>query len=268
VLSLFPSGHQVVPLFALSTLLIFVFANAALWFARSQTAIASAIVFGCLAIYMMINPTKASYSMAPTMVVCAVTGLLTALLLIDRKQRMSLAIVLGLLLGIAVDFRLANLFLAAGYAVYFLVCFLERRDGSSLLRGLSFGLMFAVGLSPTLAANAINAGSVLSTTYSSGDAVSPDIDFEVVKSYLTDLQFVLIVTAAAWTALVWRRAGRDIALLVGSNLAANVLFFATHPIFTPYYTIPIAALSLWTLVFVTAISPMTRPQTAAPAAPS
>ncbi len=259
-MAVFPSGHQVVPLFAVSTILIFLFANAALWSARSRAAIAAAIMFGCLAIYMMINPTKASYSMAPTMVACAVTGLLTALFLSDRnRQRISLAILLGLSLGIAVSFRLANLFLAAGYVIYFGVCFLERRDKGSLLRGLAFGLSFAVGLAPTLAANAINAGSILSTTYSSGDAVSPDFDFEVVKSYLLDLQFVLIVIAAGWTALVWRRAGRDIALLVGSNLAANVLFFATHPIFTPYYTIPIAALSLWTLVFATVIASRKRP---------
>ena len=269
LLALFPSGHQVVPLFALSTILIFGFANAALWSARSQAAIAGAIMFGCLAIYMMINPTKASYSMAPTMVACAVTGLLTALFLTDRnRQRISLAIVLGLSLGLAVSFRLANLFLVTGYVVYFLVSFLERRDTGSLLRGLAFGLMFVVGLAPTLASNAINAGSMLSTTYSSGDAVSPDIDFEVVKSYLTDLQFVLIVIAVAWTALIWRRGGRDIGLLVGSNLAANVLFFATHPIFTPYYTIPIAALSLWTLVFAAAIAPMKGPQAVASAAPS
>jgi len=269
LLALFPSGHQVVPLFALSTILVFGFANAALWFARSQAAIASSTMFGCLAIYMMINPTKASYSMAPTMVACAVAGLLTALLLIDRnKQRISLAIVLGLSLGIAVNFRLPNLFLAAGYGVYFLVSFLERRDRSSLLRGLAFGLMFAIGLAPTLAANAVNAGSIFATTYSSGDAVPPELDFEVVKSYLADLQFLLIVIAVAWTALIWRRGGREIGLLVGANLLANVLFFATHPVFTPYYTIPIAALSLWTLVFATAIAPMKRRQTVVHANPS
>ena len=269
VLALFPSGYQVIPLFAVSTVLIFLFANAALWSARSRAAITGAIMFGCLAIYIMINPTKASYSMAPTMVACAVTGLLTALFLADRNRpRISLAVLLGLSLGIAVSFRLANLFLAAGYVIYFLVSFLERRDSGSMLRGLAFGLGFAVGLAPTLAANAINAGSILSTTYSSGDAVSPNIDFEVVKSYVLDLQFVLIVIAVGWTALIWRRAGRDIALLVGSNLAANVLFFATHPIFTPYYTIPIAALSLWTLVFATVIASRKAPQIVAPAAAS
>jgi len=29
----------------------------------------------------------------------------------------------------------------------------------------------------------------------------------------------------------------------------NLIFFMTHPIFTPYYIIPIDMLSLWTLLF-------------------
>jgi hypothetical protein len=33
------------------------------------------------------------------------------------------------------------------------------------------------------------------------------------------------------------------------NLAINLAFFLTYPIATPYYTIPIALLSLWTLLF-------------------
>jgi hypothetical protein len=31
----------------------------------------------------------------------------------------------------------------------------------------------------------------------------------------------------------------------------NLIFFMTHPVFTPYYTIPVAMLSLWTLLFAT-----------------
>jgi len=33
------------------------------------------------------------------------------------------------------------------------------------------------------------------------------------------------------------------------NLAINLAFFLSHPIFTPYYTIPVAMLSLWSLLF-------------------
>ena len=38
---------------------------------------------------------------------------------------------------------------------------------------------------------------------------------------------------------------------MAGNLALNLIFFMTHPIFTPYYIIPIDMLSLWTLLFAT-----------------
>ena len=56
-------------------------------------------------------------------------------------------------------------------------------------------------------------------------------------------------------ALIWRfndrKSARYAALVVAGNLVVNVIFFMTHPVFTPYYTIPIAMLSLWTLLFAT-----------------
>ena len=73
-------------------------------------------------------------------------------------------------------------------------------------------------------------------------------------SYFFDLQFTLLVIAAAWTAWLWRLGqggARQVALLVTLNLAVNLIFFMSHPIFTPYYIIPIDMLSLWTLLFAT-----------------
>ena len=75
LLALFPEGYQVIPLYGVCTILIFGFAVAAIWCARSRSELAIAAIFGCMAIYMMINPTKASYSVAPTMVVCAAAAL-------------------------------------------------------------------------------------------------------------------------------------------------------------------------------------------------
>ena len=40
--------------------------------------VGAAAVFGLAALYLMINPAKASYSVAPTMVLCALAGWLTA----------------------------------------------------------------------------------------------------------------------------------------------------------------------------------------------
>jgi len=81
----------------------------------------------------------------------------------------------------------------------------------------------------------------------------PELKSEVLWQYLRDPQFILLLIAAGWTAVLWRGrigAGR-VAPLVGANLVVNLIFFMTHPVFTPYYTIPVAMLSLWTLLFAT-----------------
>jgi len=54
--------------------------------------------------------------------------------------------------------------------------------------------------------------------------------------------------------LLWRFGrgrARQVTGLVALNLGVNLIFFMTHPIFTPYYIIPIDMLSLWTLLFAT-----------------
>jgi hypothetical protein len=205
----------------------------------------------------MINPTKASYSMAPTMIVCALAGFLTARLFGNaaRRERLLLTILVGLLIGVSVSFRLPNLLLSAGYFLFFLVAFLVARSKHAFLEGLAFAIAFLVGLAPTLAANAINAGSPFATTYGGIDVAPPELNTTVLWSYLADVQFVLLLISVVWAALLWRfnrHAGaRLAALVVAANLAVNVIFFMTHPVFTPYYTIPIAMLSLWTLLFAT-----------------
>jgi hypothetical protein len=252
VLALFPSGYQVIPLYGVCTILVFGFAVAAIWLARSRRDLAIAAIFGCTAIYMMINPTKASYSMAPTMVVCAAAAWLTArLFTAPTRHPLLLTMAIGLLIGLSVNFRLPNLFLSAGYCLYFLAAFLKQRSRQSFMQGLGFGMAFLLGMVPTLVANAINAGSPFSTTYGGADAVAPELDFEVVRSYLVDLQFPLLLIAIAWTVLMWRRGRNEIAFVVSANLAVNIVFFLTHPLFTPYYTVPVAALSLWTLLYGT-----------------
>jgi hypothetical protein len=126
------------------------------------------------------------------------------------------------------------------------------------MQGLGFGLALLLGIVPTLVANAINAGSPFATTYGGADAIAPELDFEVMRAYLTDLQFPLLLIAIAWTALAWWRGRNDIAFVVSANLAINIGFFVMHPLFTPYYTVPAAALSLWTLLYGTLLAPAPR----------
>jgi len=134
-LAVFPQGFQVVPLYVLASVMAFGLAIAALGYASSLSVLVLVAVFGDAAIYLMINPTKASYSMAPTMMVCALAGFLTTKLFVSpaRRQRLLLAAVIGLLIGVAVNFRLPNLFLSSGYFLFFFGSFLFWRDRETLM---------------------------------------------------------------------------------------------------------------------------------------
>ena len=254
-LALFREGFQVIPLYVLANLTILAFALLALFRARDPASLGLAAVFGLAALYLMINPSKASYSVPPTMMVCAAAGYLTAMLFVaGPRHRLILLALMGLLIGLSVNFRLPNVLLAAGYCLYLAGAFLLARSKETFLQGASFGIAFLIGIAPTLIANAVNAGSPFTTTYGGVDVVPPELNPSVLLSYLVDVQFTLLVISVAWTAWLWRfdrGRARQVALLVAVNLAVNLIFFMTHPIFTPYYIIPIDMLSLWTLLFAT-----------------
>ncbi|MCP4616188.1 MAG: hypothetical protein GY844_07100 [Bradyrhizobium sp.] len=257
VLALFPAGFQVIPLYVVANLVALVFSLIAVFRASSLASLTVSAIFGLAAIYLMINPTKASYSMAPTMMVCALAGFLSARLFSSgaSRERLWLAMTVGFLIGLAATFRLPNLFLAAGYCLFFLGAFLKAQSRQTFLEGVAFGIALLIGIAPTLAANWINAGSPFTTTYGGQDVAPPGIDLAVLRSYLVDLQFFLLLAAVGWTAAIWRWPGTQQAVLVvAANLAINIIFFMTHPIFTPYYTVPVAMLSLWTLLFASLAS--------------
>jgi hypothetical protein len=255
-LALFREGFQVIPLYVLANATILAFAVIALFRARDPASLALAAVFGLAALYLMINPSKASYSVPPTMMVCAAAGFLTVKYFAGQpRHRLLIIALIGLLIGLSVNFRLPNLFLAAGYCLYLAGAFLLARSKQTFfLQGASFGIAFLIGIAPTLIANAINAGSPFSTTYGSVDVAPPELNPAVLLSYLVDVQFTLLAISVAWTAWLWRfdrGRARQVAVLVAVNLSVNLIFFMTHPIFTPYYIIPIDMLSLWTLLFAT-----------------
>ena len=259
VLALFPQGFQVIPLYVSATVIVFGLALLAIFYARSRSSILLTAGFGCLAVYLMINPAKASYSVAPTMVACAFAGLLTARFFSaeQERNRLALAGIIGLIIGMSVNFRLPNLFLASGYFLFFGISFLLSRKIAVAVQGAVFAAAFLLGMMPTLLANAINAGSPFSTTYGGADVTPPDFSFGVIWQYLADMQFVLLLLAGLWTVMMWlsNRAGgaRQVAFVTAGNLLVNLAFFLSHPIFTPYYTVPVAMLSLWSLLFASLI---------------
>ena len=175
------------------------------------------------------------------------------------RHRLALLGLTGLVIGLSVNFRLPNLFLSSGYFLFFGVSLLISRKIEVALQGVLFAAAFLAGMAPTLVANAINAGSPFSTTYGGVDVTPPDFSFGVIWQYLADMQFVLLLLAGLWTVVMWRsgRAGgtRQVAAVTAGNLLVNLAFFMSHPVFTPYYTVPVAMLSLWSLLFASLIEP-------------
>jgi hypothetical protein len=117
---------------------------------------------------------------------------------------------------------------------------------------------------PTLISYWINTGSPFISTYSGAPDVQPlDFSLTAIQGYLSDtFQTALLVLAIAATVWLWRSGGegaRRIARLTALNLAINLAFFLTYPIATPYYIVPIALLSLWSLLFG-AIEQEARPE--------
>jgi hypothetical protein len=263
-LSLFPKGIQARSLYIAVSAVILMISSIAIYLAGSSRHIVLSFVVGFSTLYFMINPSKASYSIAPTMLICSSAGYLIAVMLVCRRHsRRFIAIgLLGLLLGISVNFRIANLFLFAGPAIFFVGHFLRNPARTTTLEGILFGGAAAIGVLPTLIANTINAGSPFSTTYGAIDASHPVLSFEPLVSYLSDLQGALVLIASAWA--IWivvsqrRRSLTVAAKLTLANLATSALFFLTHQIVTPYYLFPVAELSLWTLLFVALLSSSQR----------
>ena len=175
----------------------------------------------------------------------------------DKRSVLLIALI-GLLLGASVNFRLPNALLVAGYVLFLGISFVWSRKLATFVQGLGFGAGVLVGMAPTLMAQAINAGSPLATTYGSADVVAPGFDLTVLGQYLRDMQFVLMVLAigsTAWLLRVGEGSVRQVALVVAGNLAVNLVFFLSHPVFTPYYIVPIAMLSLWSVSFAWLMQP-------------
>ena len=97
VLALFPSGFQVIPLYVIASLVAAGFACSPFPTPPRIFVDARRGLRGPM-IYLMINPTKASYSMAPTMMVCALAGLSDREAL--RERRAPFACFLTILIGL------------------------------------------------------------------------------------------------------------------------------------------------------------------------
>lgn len=163
--------------------------------------------------------------------------------------RLLAAASVGILLGLSVSFRTANLFLLAGYVVVLGWSFIQRKDWSSFKTGAAFSIAYLVGLLPSLIANYVNAGSPIATTYGPNDTIPADFSFSILKEYAVDMQLYLALVLAAGTIWLWRESGfRSLVAIAGINLVVNLGYFFSHPIFTQYYIMPILILCGWALL--------------------
>jgi hypothetical protein len=255
LLAMFPSGFQVAPLYIACTAVLLILALASVYLATTPAALLLATLFGGISIYLMNNPVKSSYSLAPTMVVCALTALLISALFNAKQpsQRFWMVAAIGLLLGLGVNLRIANLVLAAGFGPWLLIMFLRHPGLNRFLEGAIFGAAFVIGVLPTLWANHVNTGSALISPY---DVPRPqfsiDQTIEQLGLYLGGTQGVLLVVAAlaAVSLLIFARGeARQVTAIAAMTLLFNMAYFFAYPIFTPYYLVPAAMLSLWLMLW-------------------
>jgi hypothetical protein len=255
LLAIFPSGFQVAPLYIACTAILLILALASIYLADTPAALFFATLFGGISIYLMNNPVKSSYSLAPTMAVCALTALLTSGLFNAKRPwlRFLMVAAIGLLLGLSVNLRIANLVLAAGFGPWLLIVFLRHPGLSRFLEGAIFGAAFLIGVLPTLWANHINTGSALISPY---DVPRPrfsiDQTIEQLRLYLAGTQGALLAAAAlaAVLLLVFARGkARQVTAIAAMTLLFNIAYFFAYPIFTPYYLVPAAMLSLWLMLW-------------------
>ena len=273
LLSFFPPFAQASWLYVASATLLFMLVCGALLTSQSVSALAATAVVGAGNVYMMVNPAKSSYSIAPTMPICIVLGFVTVwMYAADRaRRRVMAAAVAGFAVGLATDLRLSSALLAFGYAAIFGVQLLLRRNRDNFLRPAVFGLSCLIALVPLFASNVINMGSPFATAYHGPDTTLPDLS---PSSLLTMLKWYGLHTHGL---LLWIAVGllaafivnrrqlelnhvRSIIGILVCNLIFNMGYFLTHPIKSQYYTIPPTMLTIWTIVFALHASEWKRAQ--------
>lgn len=264
LLSAFPEGSQASGLYIASSSAIFFMLMWLIATSRSYVAVGVFGGVGALTLYLMVNPAKASYSIAPTMPLCIALAYITVNTFSEASsvRRLILAVSAGLLLGLATDIRLSSVLLAFGYGVAFVIQFLRNRTGTMFMQPIVFGVALMIGALPTFAANVINGGSPFTTAYGGADTAPPltSLDpllaqlrwylFSGTHSVLTWLALMLLIALAMVTAKKKLPILQLPLLVAFMTLLANDMYFITHPIQSQYYSVPPAILALWIGTFV------------------
>ncbi len=106
----------------------------------------------------------------------------------------------ALIIALSASIRLSNALLIVGPIAAMGGRWILRRTKRELVLFVAAGCGFVGGLGPILVANAVNAGSIFSTTYGSGDAAPPVFSLEQIdraaRFYLTNTAPGILIIAA------------------------------------------------------------------------
>lgn len=251
-LSLFPEGKQKRLMFLACGAAVLLALFVAIARGRRWTVPAAATAFGLLC-YTMMSKFVHDWSVHPSILLSAAAGYLTVRTLEDAERRSGLiwASLLGLAVGLSINFRSANALAAVGIACGLSWIFFHRFRLQIVATGVALAIGSAVGMIPTLIANAINAGHPFVSTYGSNNLAGFVFDYENFKSgvlfYFVNHQTVATFFAVALLSLIallaMRRRiivdNRDAILVAGlTSLMFTAGFFCAYGIRQWYYLAP------------------------------
>jgi hypothetical protein len=263
LLSLFPEGVQTRMVLALVGVIIVAFLacaaiNARIWTVPLLAAALGAFLFFGLKRYGW------SFSIVGSTSLLMIAGYLTVVISNSPGQRKypTAEFALGLVLGLSVGFRIADLLLMSGFAVALGIDLVRRpgwRTGGSVLAMLAG---FIPGVSPVLIANVINAGNPLASTYGAADSTPVNWTTETMWAGLSYyfiqnpaaggylIAAAVLVAAAGVLSVVRRRP--DLArstAIAALSLSATLAFMVMHGVRMSYYLFPAAAFGAAIAIF-------------------
>jgi hypothetical protein len=260
LLSLFPEGVR-----ARSLHLAVMAATAAMTFTLvilADSILVATLAAGLGIMVTLLYVTGTGYwSATPSLLLAIVLARLgiAALAAPTMRRRIVFAALIGLMLGFATDVRIANGLLLAGYGAALAALMVRAPLRATLPAAVAAIAALAMGVSPTLYANAVNAGSVLSTPYGAGDTSAPSLAVIAANAeyYFTGGRravMLWIAVAAASVLVATRRRlpsplAQTVPWAVAVNLGVGLAFFLTHAVTARYYLMPIAVWCAYTCLF-------------------
>jgi hypothetical protein len=251
-LSFFPAGRQERLVFTACSTIILLFLAAVVLRARSWPVPVAAGALGVLCFSGMYKFVH-DWSIQPSVVLAMLAGYFAVRLFEAAANHLGpiWAILLGISVGFAADFRLANGLLAFGVAAGLGTMFLQglRVQAVRLLAAFVAGAV--IGSLPLLLANAINAGDPFTSTYGAGNTQALHFNWETFRrgfefyfiERMTVAALIAVPTIALAALALTRRklalGGIDSALVCAvTNLANSVGFFLFYEILQWYYPFP------------------------------